>query len=374
MRWGAWGEGLALGSRPKWGLVYSTIDAPFDRALRALVTQHPEVHFFGATSFRGVFSPRGFARGVHFLFAEEGDDIEAVPELRASSAGRARVDARVAALEIATRLGRKPDTLLLHATPGFEERILEGIDDAMGSDVPVYGGSAADNAIQGDWRVFAGARVEREGFVLVGFASTRRVHGSFVSGYPATSRTGKITSARGRKVMTIDGEPAAIVYNRWTNGVIEAYLGGGNVLSATTLHPLGRVIDKVGPVARYLLSHPHEVTAEGALTFFTELATGDEVTLMLGSEGALVERTDQVATRALAGELASVRGSILIYCGGCVLAIGETAAEVGTKFAQRIGGAPFIGAATFGEQGCFPGQKRANRHGNLMCDAILFDR
>jgi hypothetical protein len=41
-------------------------------------------------------------------------------------------------------------------------------------------------------------------------------------------------------------------------------------------------------------------------------------------------------------------------------------------FSQGIK-APFLGAATFGEHGSFPGPKPINRHGNLMCDAILFE-
>jgi hypothetical protein len=370
----AFGEGPTPGVKPTWGLVYATIDAPYEKALHTLTTRHQGIPIFGCTSFRGVFSPKGFSRGVHLLFGEADDEIVSAPVLRATGASKARVDARAAALEIASSLGRAPDTVLLHATPGFEERILEGIDDATGGQIPVYGGSAADDAIQGDWRIFLGTRVVREGFLLVGFASSRRVHGSFVSGYPATARKGIVTSAHGRTIQTIDGERAATVYNQWTNGVIGAHLGGGNVLSATTLHPIGRVVDRVGSVPRYVLSHPHEVTSDGGLSFFAEFTTGDQITLMLGSEGALIDRTDQVATRALGGGQAVVRGAVLIYCGGCVLAIGDAAAKVGTTFSERIGKAPFIGAATFGEQGSYPGTINANRHGNLMCDAILFDR
>jgi hypothetical protein len=33
-----------------------------------------------------------------------------------------------------------------------------------------------------------------------------------------------------------------------------------------------------------------------------------------------------------------------------------------------------VGVATFGEQGCFVGKRKANRHGNLMCSAVLFGR
>ena len=54
--------------------------------------------------------------------------------------------------------------------------------------------------------------------------------------------------------------------------------------------------------------------------------------------------------------------------------VGDAAAgTVSSMFSQGISGAAFLGAATFGEQGCFPGPKAVNRHGNLMCDAMLFE-
>ncbi len=285
------------------------------------------------------------------------------------------MDARSAASAIERALGRKPDALLLQATPGFEERILDGVSDAFDGDPPpVYGGSAADDAIAGEWRVFAGTRVEREGFVLVGFASDKPVTGAFVSGYTPTQNRARITRAHGRVVHELDGAPAARVYNRWIGGALDRELEvGGVVLGATTLHPLGRLVDKIGAVPRYLLSHPHEVRADGSLSFFTEMSVGDEVVLMLGTEASLVDRADQAVTRARRGGDGPLAGVILTYCGGCVAAIGDGTAKLADMFRTKIGAAPFVGAATFGEQGCFVGPKPVNRHGNLMCNAILFE-
>jgi hypothetical protein len=42
---------------------------------------------------------------------------------------------------------------LLHATPGYEEIIIEGIEEIIKSQIPIYGGSAADNDISGKWFV-----------------------------------------------------------------------------------------------------------------------------------------------------------------------------------------------------------------------------
>lgn len=369
------GNTEAFGTRePAWLLVYATVDQPVDDLAVALTRRYPSAAVFGTTSFQGVLTPEGFRRGAFVLAADRIDGVRATTATRASAANRARSDARAAADEIVKSLTTKPRALVLHATPGFEERILEGIDEAFeGKAPPVYGGSAADDDLTGKWRVFGNGRVEREGFVLAGFASDKPVHGSFVAGYTPGSKRGRVTAASGRRVRTIDGRPAAKVYDEWLGGALaDVVASGGTVLSRTSLHPLGRAVDKIGAVPRYLLSHPHEIHADGSLSLFTDVAPGDELVLMVGSRGALVERTDQVATRAGRGA-GAVRGGILVYCGGCVGAIGDDATTVARRFAERIGHAPYVGAATFGEQGCFTGEQPVNRHGNLMCDAVLFE-
>jgi hypothetical protein len=361
-------------TRPgRWALVYRTVDAAAQAdALTARMRGAP---VFGCTSSGGVFTPGGFERGAFALLGDEGDATVDVA-LRAANATSARRTAREAAQQITTRLGRRPDTLLLHATPGFEERILEGIDDAFdGSAPPMYGGSAADDDLSGRWQIFHGSESLSEGFLLVGFQSARPILGSFVAGYLPGKQRGTITRASGRIVHEIDGKPAAEVYDAWRGGALASALAKPRaVLADTTMHPLGRLVDRVGNVPRYLLSHPHEVRPDHALTLFTDVAVGDELAMMVGSEGGLLERTEQVVTRARgpAHRKTPIAGGILVYCGGCVMAIGERAKDVGKMYAKAIAGAPFVGAATFGEIGCFTGPEPTNRHGNLMCDTVLF--
>lgn len=360
----------------RWALVYATVDTSLAATVGALATKMRGAPVFGCTSSRGVFTPRGFERGAFALIADEGDPA-AASVARACSAVGARRTAREAALAITQQLGRRPDALLLHATPGFEERLVEGLEDAFdGQPPPTYGGSAADDDLSGGWRVFSGTQVEREGFVLAGFVSEKPVHGSFVAGYVPGKQRGTVTRAKGRVILEIDHEPAAVVYNRWRAGALDGALGRDQVvLGDTTLHPIGRVIDRVGNVPRHLLSHPHEIRADGSLSLFTDIVVGDEIAMMVGSEASLLERTEQVVTRALGSGARStaLRAGILVYCGGCVMAIGDRTRAVSELYRKAIGGAPFVGAATFGEIGCFTGPSPVNRHGNLMCDTILFE-
>lgn len=360
MKWGIYSPQ----STGKWALVYKTVGENI---------QFPSgKSVFGASSFKGVFTPEGFKRGAYMLTVEEGDNIDAFPVLKNCTEANASEKVKEAAKEISDKLG-KPSVILMHATPGFEERILEGISDVFGNDVPVYGGSAGDDDLTGKWEVFLNGESVNSGFLLVGF--TGKAFGHFLSGYLPTDKKGVITKAKGRVVYEIDGKPAAIVYNEWTNGLIEKYLDkGGVVLAETTLRPVGRVIGKTFGVPKYLLSHPHMIIPENkALTFFTEFNEGDEIILMSGTKEALIKRTRQVADMSLRGKnFKGLKGSILIYCAGCVGVVMDEVNKTIENYKEIVGeGIPFIGCATFGEQGCFL-PERENRHGNLMVNTIIF--
>ena len=63
-------------------------------------------------------------------------------------------------------------------------------------------------------------------------------------------------------------------------------------------------------------------------------------------------------------------GGLVIYCGGCMLHVRERMPEVVDQVVKAMGGAPFVGAFTFGEQGAII--DNCNRHGNLMVSALTF--
>ena len=62
--------------------------------------------------------------------AEADDGILPALSLKSVGADAARASSHNSCLEIQGKLGRRPDTLLLHATPGFEERIIEGVSQS----------------------------------------------------------------------------------------------------------------------------------------------------------------------------------------------------------------------------------------------------
>jgi len=355
-----------------WVLMYGVEDSPLVAIAAEIRRKRPGLRVFGATSFQGVFAPPGFGRGVGMLLAEESDDIRVATSLKTCGASDAVFHAARAAKEVVSKLVQRPDALLLHATPGFEERILDGIREALGTEVPVYGGSAADDHIAGKWRVLADGESTGQGFLLVGIIASKRVRGSFLSGYLPSDHAGVVTRANGRTLHEIDGQPAAVVYNSWTGGAIASEVErGGNILLKTNLLPLARDIGGAEGLPRRLLSHPHEVGRARSLNLFSEFATGDHITLMTGAVEPLITRVRRSLQRAKGTLRDTPRGALLIYCGGSLGVILDQADRISAEVRNAVGDVPFLGIATFGEQGCFF-EKSESRHGNLMCSAMVF--
>lgn len=360
-------------------LMYSSIAYDSERLnakLSALVGDTP-IH--GGTSCKGVMNHRGVAveegrgLGLAGLRASDGAfgvgsaSIDGEPK---RAAGQALQDA----LGDSERVGEVPRMIWITGEPGHEERFIEGLEELVGSNIPIMGGSSADNEVAGQWHQFANGEVLSNSLVVTVLFSSTSIGFSFHSGYEPTDRRGTITRADGRVLQEIDGEPAAELYNEWTGGTLSDELqGGGSVLEATTLHPLGRKVGEVEGTPYYKLSHPEQVTEEGALTLFTEVEEGEELVCMTGTIDSLTSRAGRVAEAAQEmpfGADHELTGALVTYCGGCMLTVEGRLDEVAAGLDEELGGAPYLGMFTFGEQGCFLGTE--NQHANLMISVVTF--
>jgi hypothetical protein len=369
-----------LGDDPTLVLVFHT-DAYPAEALQAATKALPtSVQVHGASVCRGVMTEEGFHGedgralglwGLSDLTASVGVGM-APFEDDAQAAG---IRALQQALSRAGRPGESPDLVWITASPGFEEQILRGIQDVLGATVPVVGGSAADNGALGRWSLFTRDERLSTGVAVTVIYTAFDTASSFQSGYSPTGLHGRITEAHGRTLVSIDGRPAAQVYNEWTDGLIAGALNGGLILPITSLSPFGRIAGKVGRMACYKLSHPHEVLPDGALSLFTEVEVGEDLVLMSGSARTLLTRAARVTEAALEFERVQredVLGGLVVFCAGCMLTVQGQMPKVADGLKKAFGDKPFFAAFTFGEQGCVAG--RQSIHGNLMISSLVFSR
>lgn len=275
------------------------------------------------------------------------------------------------AVESAERPGENPALIWLSAAPGTEEEVLLGIADVVGPSIPVFGGSAADNAIKGAWSQIERGTARVDGVVISALYPSSELAHAFSSGYEPTAVRGRVSAASSRRILQIDGEPAALWYDRQTNGAITAKLGGGDILAETTLCPLGRRAATIRGIDQFLLIHPSSLDAQHGMSVFANVSAGEELVLMQGSRETLVARIRAVveAARAAAPSGFVPAGALVIYCAGCMLAVGDELDQVVRGLRETLGGAPFLGSFTFGEQGCIT--RGVNGHGNLGMSIVL---
>jgi hypothetical protein len=319
----------------------------------------------------GIPNPGGHALGMRGIADAEGSfGVASEPIGDAPREAGARAARR--AIADADRAGEVPALVWLTSALGSEEEILRGIADVLGPNVPVFGGSSAANGVSGGWSQVERGKAHRSATLLSALFPSEEISFAFGAGYAPTAMKAVVTRAKGRVVHELDGEPAAEVYNRWTDGLITPQMDGGTILEHTSFHPIGRVVSQIGKVPQYLLIHPFTVEANRAVSFGVNISEGDELVLMTGSRESLLGRIQNVAesARQAAGPSFQIAGALVIFCGGCMLAVREDMHRVVEGLRAALGGAPFLGMFTFGEQGCFlPGN---NLHGNLSLSTVLF--
>lgn len=331
----------------------------------------------GASSCEGVMTQAGIKKaqgdaiGVFALWNQSGAFGSAMEPLGECPRAAACM-ATQTALRRAGRSGEVPDLVWLATTPGHEESVLDGIRDLIGTKTLVVGGTASDTTLTGDWSVFSSDGFCSAGVVVSVLFLSTPVSSVFASGYAPTSWRGIVTAACGRSLQEIDGRPAAEVYRQWCGRQMnDEATDPARFLLDAALAPLGRKQSDTEGIETFLLAHPAGIGPDGSLDLFTDIRIGEELVLMTGSRDSLVHRAGRIA-RQSRGTLGKgvPAGALVVFCGGCMMAVRERMPEVIAGLNASLGGAPFLGVFTFGEQGEVLGQ--GARHSNLMISCTTF--
>mmetsp|Transcript_21089 Transcript_21089/g.25856 ORF Transcript_21089/g.25856 Transcript_21089/m.25856 type:complete len:393 (-) Transcript_21089:205-1383(-) len=270
---------------------------------------------------------------------------------------------------------KKPQVILMFATPGAEEGIIEKLHETF-PDVPVFGGTAADDALAGEWRVMSKDSSSETGVSLVGVAGDVKVGASMLGPYTATDKKVVATKTEGRRVFEIDGKPAADWALEWIgDDVKEQYEKGGLVLPQTAQSPLGIKQASGEYVTNHLAAFGGE---EKFIDFFAPIVQGSELVVMDSGDGP---STGYGSTFEKAYDVALTQGSmagsspvagLLIFCGGMAIAVGDHLDKglSNEGFVSKIDSLPILGTTCFGEQGQLP-EAKTNVQRNLSCGMIL---
>ena len=354
----------------KVAFLYTSVDCNVAKVLEGAKSELGTAPIIGCTSSAGIITPDGFIssdNGFTGILAL-GDPDLTVGVASSSKKEDARTTGQMVAKEAMKKAGRtdSPAYFYMVASPAEEEDYIKGIEDVIGR-VPVFGGSAADNTVEGKWSIYTNDQIFSDGVAVAFFYTDKKMANVYTGAYHETINSGIITKIKGKRTLVeIDGEPAVKKYAKWTGKKLKD-LEGGNLLVETITAPLG-VKDRLGDLIA--IRHPMFANEDYSMNIGANLAVNTAVIQMEASVDELINSTGKTL-KETNKELGEDAGAyLLVHCGGRRLGIGDRIDEVAEQLKKEAHGVPFIAIFTFGEYGVK--DHGANTTGGLMLSFTAF--
>ncbi len=362
----------------KLGLLYASIKNDIKEVIKG-VKSNLDIPIIGCTSSGAIMVPEGLIESENgFVGMMTLADETMRVGLACHEAGKdPRSIGRKVAIEAVqnAKSTRAPAYFYMVASPRQEEDYLMGIQDVIGR-VPMFGGSAADDTVEGKWKIICNDKVFTDGVAVAFFYTDNEIVTSYTGGYNETKNVGIITEVKdNRTLVSIDGISALKKYANWI-GVTPQSLQGQNLLVASITKPLG-VKDPLGNLI--VVRHPMfgndmgtKTVSDDTITLGNKVVPGTAIIQLEASVDELIDSTGNTLKDVKKQLYAEPAAYFLVHCGGRKLGIGNRMEEVYKQVSKEAKGIPFIMIFTFGEYGY--DEHSANICGGLMLSFTAFGK
>lgn len=356
----------------KVGMLFTSVDYNQNEVMKGVKSVVGDTPIVGCTSSGAIIVPDGVITSDHgFAGMLLLDDENMVVGAAGSPLknGDARETGRMVAMEALDRAGLDyaPSYYYMVASPKEEEYYVKGIQDVIG-DVPFFGGSAADNALSGDWSIFCDGTSFSDGVAVIFFYTDKPIETVYTGAYHESKNVGIITKIDGdRKLVEIDGVPALKKYAEWTNKNPDELMGM-DLLVASITAPLG-VKDTIGDLIA--IRHPMGGNKDYSINIGNKLAVNTAIIQMECTVDELINSTGSTL-KDVNNKLDTPAAYFLVHCGGRKMGIGDRIEEVHKELVKTSKGVPFITIFTFGEYGY--NEHTRNTCGGLMLSFTGFEK
>ena len=335
----------------KMAFVYGSCDYNIDEMLSGVAEELPDIPLIGNTSFTGIITPEGFIGSEDgFVGVMALSDPDMIIGIASKERGASPVeDGKLIAAEAmkAANQNSSPNFFYMAASPAEEEFYLKGISSIIGR-IPFFGGSAADNSISGNWKLYTDNSQFSDGVVIAFFYGDIKMTNLFTGTYRETDDFGVITKIDGnRTLVEIDGVPATKKYAKWRGIDMEA-VTGGNLLATTITSPLG-VKDRLGDLIA--IRHPMNGNDDFSMAIGNNLSEKTCVIRMEATVDELISSTGETLKALIEKMDKPPIAFHLVHCGGRRAGIDSRIDEVAKLIKEVAGDIPFIVEFTFGEYG-----------------------
>ena len=365
-------------SNVKLNFLYTSVKSDIKKVVSG-VSSINSAPIIGCTSSGGIMVPDGYITSENgFAGVLSLNDPKMLVGVACHEAGKdPRAIGRKVAIQAVqnAKTTRAPAYFYMVASPKEEEDYLMGIQDVIGR-IPMFGGSAADDTVEGNWKIICNDKVFTDGVAVAFFYTDNEIVTSYTGAYRETGNMGLITGVKNnRTLVTIDGVSALKKYAHWTN-VSPTTLIGENLLVASITKPLG-IKDPLGNLT--VIRHPMfgndmgtKTTSDDTITLGNKVVEGTAIIQLEATVDELISSTGDTLKNLKRKIYTEPAAYVLIHCGGRKLGIGNRIGEVHKQLVRESRGIPFIVAFTFGEYGY--DEHSSNICGGLMLSFTAFGR
>ena len=358
---------------PQVGLLFTSCVQDQNKIMEGAKSVLGDVPVVGCTSSAAICTQDGYLNketGYSGMMIF-GGDLEVVTAGSAQTDETPReVGRRVARDAISKVKGAdvEPDFFFMSASPANEEEYLEGIQDVIGN-VPVFGGSAADNTVEGKWSILNDGEAFADGLTIAIFYTKGEMKNLYTGAYHETNNVGVITKVRDeRTLVEIDHEPALKKYAEWTGKSIESLMGN-NLLTETICAPLG-VKDPIGKVTA--VRHPMFGNDDLSMNIGANLAENTAVIQLSNTPEGILKANEETINNLNKLMVSEANSYFLVHCGGrrLGLALSQIEDKIYPEVKKVIPNKEFLMVFTFGEYGM--GDHSSNTVGGLSLSYTAF--
>ena len=358
---------------PQVGLLFTSCVQDQNKIMEGAKSVLGDVPVIGCTSSAALCTQDGYLNketgySGMMLF---GGDLEVVTAGSAQTDETPREVGRKVAREAISKVkgeDTEPDFFFMSASPANEEEYLEGIQDVIGN-VPVFGGSAADNTVEGKWSILNDGEAFADGLTIAIFYTKGEMKNLYTGAYHETNNVGVITKVRDeRTLVEIDHEPALKKYAEWTGKTVESLMGN-NLLTETICAPLG-VKDPIGKVTA--VRHPMFGNDDLSMNIGANLALNTAVIQLSNTPEGILKANEETINNLNKLMVSEVNSYFLVHCGGrrLGLALSQIEDRIYPEVKKVIPDKEFLMVFTFGEYGT--GDHSSNTVGGLSLSYTAF--
>ena len=358
---------------PQVGLLFTSCVQDQNKIMEGAKSVLGDVPVIGCTSSAAICTQDGYLNketgySGMMLF---GGDLEVVTAGSKQTDETPReVGRRVAKEAISKVKGNdvEPDFFFMSASPANEEEYLEGIQDVIGN-VPVFGGSAADNTVEGKWSILNDGEAFADGLTIAIFYTKGEMKNLYTGAYHETNNVGVITKVRDeRTLVEIDHEPALKKYAEWTGKSVESLMGN-NLLTESICAPLG-VKDPIGKVTA--VRHPMFGNDDLSMNIGANLAENTAVIELSNTPEGILKANEETINNLNKLMVNEPNSYFLVHCGGRRLGLALSSIEdkIYPEVKKVIPDKEFLMVFTFGEYGT--GDHSSNTVGGLSLSYTAF--